>query len=217
MGGERAVSSVIGVVLMVAVTVVLAAAIGSFALQFAGTNQNPAPQVANADAELVADISGGGDQVVRITHRGGDTVEVSNLDIVVSFSDSSKRSRLVGIPTDKIEPGDYDGADIWDGRNGIGTGGALAPSDPDGADREWSSGEFIEFRITSTSGGVSLSPGDRVYVKIVHEPSGEVIVDRTLTGSSGSLAPADAPAFGSPSTEDAPSLPHAASRVASTN
>jgi flagellin-like protein len=193
MNSARGVSSVIGVVLMVAVAVILAAAVGTFALGFTNAIQEPAPQVANADAKLIADISGGGDQKVRITHRGGDTVNVSNLEIVVSFSDSSKRSRLVGIPTDKIEASDFEGDDIWDGRNGIGTKGALAPSDPEGADGKWSSGEFIEFRITS--GSVPLSPGDRVYVKIVHEPSGNVLIDRTLTASAGSLAPVDALAF----------------------
>jgi flagellin-like protein len=217
MGGERGVSSVIGVILMVAVTVILAAAVGAFALQFAGTNQEPAPQVANADAEFL--VTGGGtDQTVRITHRGGDTIEVSNLAIVVSFSDSTKQSRLVGMPTDKIRAGNVDGNNIWDGSYG-GIGGALADNEPEGSDGEWSSGEAIEFRIKSTAslGGVDVQPGEKVFVKVVHEPSGNVVIDRTLTASSGSLAPADVPAVVASSTSSAASWPPTGARVAASD
>lgn len=185
---ERAVSSVVAVVLMVAVTVIMAAAVGSFALDIAGVQHEPVPQIANADAELVADVAGGDDQTVRIAHRGGDTVTVSNLEVVVTFSDSTKRSRLTGVPTKKIDSTDYDGDDIWDGSYG-GIGGALASNEPAGSDGEWSSGEALVFRIAN--GDVSLDPGDRVTVTVVHEPSGKVILERTLTASTNHLEPSN--------------------------
>ncbi len=183
---ERGVSSVVAVVLMVAVTVIMAAAVGSFVLDLAGVEQQPAPQVANADAELQADVAGGGDQTVRITHRGGDTVTVSDLAVVVTFSDSSKHSRLTGVPTPRIDATDYDGDDVWDSSYG-GIGGALASNEPAGSDGEWSSGEALVFRIAN--GDVSLDPGDRVTVTVVHEPSGKVLLERTLTASTNALEP----------------------------
>ncbi|WP_323674386.1 type IV pilin N-terminal domain-containing protein [Halorubellus sp. PRR65] len=186
---ERGVSSVVAAVLMVAVTVIMAAAVGSFALEFSGVEQQPAPQVANADAKFL--VTGGGtDQTVRITHRGGDTVDVADLEIVVSFSDSPKRSRLVGIPTKKVGAGDYEGDNIWDGRAGIGVAGALSRSDPAGSDGEWSAGEYIQFR--TKSGAVDVKSGEHVYVTVVHEPSGKVLLERSLRATTNALEPRSA-------------------------
>jgi hypothetical protein len=104
----------------------------------------------------------------------------------VSFSNSSKRSRLVGIPTDTIDPGDYEGDDVWDG-SGDGIGGAIATDEPAGSDGEWSSGEAIAFRIAK--GNVELYQGDTVTVRIVHEPSGTVLIERTISADVASLQP----------------------------
>ena len=61
---ERAVSPVIGVILMVAITVILAAVIATFVLDL-GSNQQQAPQASfNFDYD--------GTDTVTITHNGGD-------------------------------------------------------------------------------------------------------------------------------------------------
>ena len=74
---SRAVSPVIGVILMVAITVILAAVIGSFVLGL-GQDVDSAPQASfNFDQE--ADGSGGVD--VTVQHRGGDSIDASNLEI----------------------------------------------------------------------------------------------------------------------------------------
>ena len=67
---EDAVSSTIGVVLMVAVTVVLAAAVGSFALGLSGESTKETPS-ASVDVEWGVQ---GSDDTVDITIRGGDTL-----------------------------------------------------------------------------------------------------------------------------------------------
>jgi flagellin-like protein len=73
---SRAVSPVIGVILMVAITVILAAVIGSFVLGL-GQDVDSAPQASfNFDQE--ADGSG---VDVTVQHRGGDNIEASNLEI----------------------------------------------------------------------------------------------------------------------------------------
>lgn len=181
---DRGVSSVIAVVFMVAVTVILAAAVGAFVLDVGTTTQEPTPQVANADAEFR--VTGGTDQFVRITHRGGDTVDVSDIEIVVSFSEHPERSRLVGAPTATIDSDDFEGDDVWDGSYD-GIGGALASNEPAGSDGEWSSGETLEFRIAS--GDVDVNPGEIVSVTVVHEPSRNVLLERELTASTDRLHP----------------------------
>jgi flagellin-like protein len=71
---ERAVSPVIGVILMVAITVILAAVIGTFVLGLGDQVSNNAPQ-----ASLEFSYA---DDDVEITHTGGDTLENSSIEVV---------------------------------------------------------------------------------------------------------------------------------------
>ncbi|AXG07888.1 type IV pilin [Haloplanus rubicundus] len=80
---DRAVSPVIGVILMVAITVILAAVIGTFVLGLGDQVSDNAPQ-----ASFSFDFNDGGDgfngdpdDIVNITHEGGETVENSTLGV----------------------------------------------------------------------------------------------------------------------------------------
>ena len=84
---EDAVSPVIGVILMVAVTVILAAVIASFLLGMGGS-VDAAPQ-----ASFGFEFDDGGDGTfgsgadgdsVAITHRSGNAIETSRVDLVVA-------------------------------------------------------------------------------------------------------------------------------------
>ena len=76
---ERAVSPVIGVILMVAITVILAAVIGAFVLGLGGETQET-PQ-ASLSFELV-------DGDVEVEHRGGDTFNTSDTRIAGDIDDA---------------------------------------------------------------------------------------------------------------------------------
>ena len=71
---DSAVSPVIGVILMVAITVILAAVIGSFVLNLGGSLQQTAPQ-----ASFGFDYDTDGDGNVTITHESGDSIEADRL------------------------------------------------------------------------------------------------------------------------------------------
>jgi flagellin-like protein len=71
---DSAVSPVIGVILMVAITVILAAVIGSFVLNLGGSLQNTAPQ-----ASFGFDYNGTTD--VTITHESGDSIDAARLNV----------------------------------------------------------------------------------------------------------------------------------------
>ena len=78
--GTRAVSPVIGVILMVAITVILAAVIGTFVLGL-GDQVESAPQASfNFDTNDDEDT-------VEIVHRGGDNINTNNVDFRVSNMD----------------------------------------------------------------------------------------------------------------------------------
>jgi flagellin-like protein len=75
-GSERAVSPVIGVILMVAITVILAAVIGTFVLGLGDQVQQTSP-----NAQWNWDEGGSGEPDLTITHEGGDSVDPANVEV----------------------------------------------------------------------------------------------------------------------------------------
>jgi flagellin-like protein len=87
---DDAVSPVIGVILMVAITVILAAVIGTFVLGLGGSVQQQAPQAsftfdygqgAGVGATCGSSPSMGSGNTLNITHDGGDSIDAARLDI----------------------------------------------------------------------------------------------------------------------------------------
>ena len=88
---DRAVSPVIGVILMVAITVILAAVIGSFVLGLGNSVQQTAP-----NANFQFDFDSG---TVTATHTGGDTIpaeETLQLTVDGSVENSSSSAFSAG-------------------------------------------------------------------------------------------------------------------------
>ena len=85
---EKAVSPVIGVILMVAITVILAAAIGSSV--FSKGTAEAAPQ-ANLNMKADGDVDNStGKGTVRIEHLGGDTINFKNVNITAYVGSNYK-------------------------------------------------------------------------------------------------------------------------------
>jgi flagellin-like protein len=82
---DSAVSPVIGVILMVAITVILAAVIGTFVLGLGDQVGNNAPQ-ATFEFSYNDDNDGWGTDVdyMNVTHEGGDSVDNSTIEIKVN-------------------------------------------------------------------------------------------------------------------------------------
>ena len=78
---ERAVSPVIGVILMVAITVILAAVIGTFVLGLGDQVQQTSPNAQWDWDENSSDLI--------LTHTGGDSIDPSTLEVQVDGSDPS--------------------------------------------------------------------------------------------------------------------------------
>ncbi|MFC7136787.1 type IV pilin N-terminal domain-containing protein [Halobaculum litoreum] len=111
---DRAVSPVIGVILMVAITVILAAVIGSFVLGLGNSVQQTAP-----NANFQFDFDSGTDTAVA-THTGGDSIPANQLEVVAGNTTTTWGSDPV---TAGVSSGDVDtsGADtvrvIWSSEN----------------------------------------------------------------------------------------------------
>jgi flagellin-like protein len=77
---DRAVSPVIGVILMVAITVILAAVIGTFVLGLGDRVSQASP---NANFDFSYSGTAGNAETVEITHDGGDGVENDQVKVLI--------------------------------------------------------------------------------------------------------------------------------------
>jgi flagellin-like protein len=76
---DDAVSPVIGVILMVAITVILAAVIGTFVLGLGDQVQSTTPQT-----QFTFDEASGSNPDLTITHDGGDKVGAENMNLSIT-------------------------------------------------------------------------------------------------------------------------------------
>ncbi|MFC7115835.1 type IV pilin [Natronoarchaeum sp. GCM10025703] len=128
---ERAVSPVIGVILMVAITVILAAVIGAFVIGI-GDDQQEVPT-----ASFNFDQSGSSPVEVDVTHQSGDTLQQGNIDVTVDG--------------DQAESGS--GNPVWASTGEITAGSSVTVDHKDGS--QLAGGETIRIVWTSDSGGDS--------------------------------------------------------------
>lgn len=177
---DRATSPVVGVALLVGIALVLAATVSATALAFADDLAGPAPTVSQASGEYDRYATGGGrytGQVIRVTHRGGSTLTVADLELAVDATDACGHSgRLVNLPIPGDDPRPTSryvrGDDIFD-NSANAVEGPIGTGDVDD-DGEWSAGETAQFRLAT--GACRLTGGDTVTVRIVHTPTESVVV-----------------------------------------
>ena len=98
MDSDRGVSPVIGVILMVAITVILAAVIGTFVLGLGENVSQTAPQASIAISDADDGWSNDGNySAVSLTHNGGDEIKASDTEIVVrNVSNDNVVGRMSG-------------------------------------------------------------------------------------------------------------------------
>ena len=111
---DSAVSPVIGVILMVAITVILAAVIGSFVLNLGGSLQQSAPQ-----ASFEFDFDGVTE--VNVTHSTGDTIDEGTVYINSDGGSENEWSGTISAGDTKTYSG-YNADDtvrvVWTSENG---------------------------------------------------------------------------------------------------
>lgn len=174
---DRAVTPVISTILMVAIVVVLAATISVFMIGVTEDLNQPAPNVVDTTGEFVIDEDYFGDnQLVRITHLGGDSVAVEEIKIIVRVDasgddDFPKEARLINFP----DPDEDDPDNIIDsGESSIGF-------------NQWAASRTIEFRINTGAADFRVDDNntgpeaDTLKVIIVHNPSNAIISKHTFT------------------------------------
>jgi FlaG/FlaF family flagellin (archaellin) len=135
----RGLSTVVGVVLIVALTVLAATTVGVV------TTLDPGTVVPTTRLSVSADA---GSDRIALTHRSGDTLDVSELSVLVAVD---------GEPLDRQPPVPFFAARGFES-GPTGPFNAASPAD-------WSAGQRASFRIASTN-APRLSPGDHVEVTV---------------------------------------------------
>jgi len=174
---DRGVSPVIGVILMVAITVILAAVIGTFVLGL-GDSLQTTPQLSTSVSDAGDDYAGdtADSTAFVITHNNGDSVDVSDVKIVVRDDNNAEVATFE--------------ADSWtdtgDGADSETLQATLDGSDLSGAGSgEFSVGSTVTIygdgSGTTTTSDWTLQPTNTYTIQIVHVPSDSVIGEGQVT------------------------------------
>lgn len=163
---EQAVSPVIGVILMVAITVILAAVIGTFVLGLGDQLQDTNPRASFGFDQTTKTFTAGGNSsdltVVTVTHESGDSIEEANVAVQVAGNQAwaiDDTNDVVANPWDdsgeSVSAGSSFEVAFYDSGNSIAAGNTVSFD---------TSGSF-----TSPTGATPLSAGDSV--RIIYDSS----------------------------------------------
>jgi len=152
---DRGVSPVIGVILMVAITVILAAVIGTFVLGLGDSLQQAPQSTLNAEDATNEYNSSAEMDAFTVSHDGGDTIAFSDVRVVVGDYQFEQ-----GAWTDDNVSLYFDGDSV--------------PS----ANAEFQVGD--SFTITDNGAQDNFNSGEDYRIRLIHVPSESVILDQEV-------------------------------------
>jgi flagellin-like protein len=158
---DRAVSPVIGVILMVAITVILAAVIGTFVLGLGDQVQNTTPQASfgfDQTTETVTNDTVTDVTTVTVTHESGDSIAETDLAVRVGGNAAWSLNNTGSAPQ---------AVDPWSDSNQDVTAGSsfqVYLYDSDGTVSEGSNVDVDGSGYTLPTGATALASGDVVQV-----------------------------------------------------
>lgn len=159
---EGAVAPVIGIVLVVAIAVILAAVVGAFTLGIGAETTQTAPQ-----ASLTVENIDTSTNNVTLTHGGSDPITFSETDIKFENSSASITFQS-GVGTDtKFQTGDT----------------LIISSDGSGAveTNVLLMGSGFQYGDNTLGQGAEFDNGESVTITFVDQPSGQVIAEKSFT------------------------------------
>jgi|APHM01.1.fsa_nt_gi archaeal flagellin N-terminal-like domain len=160
---ERGVSPAIGVILMVAITVILAAVIGSFVLGLGDQLNSQGPQV-SIGVDAGANTTASDDFLLRLNHNNGPALQTANLQLTIR--NGTNNAQLAQFAADS-SPADVDGTDTLVQING------------DPPDNAFSAGDQLQLKENGTD--TALQNGVQYRLVIRDTSSDTILVDSTFT------------------------------------
>jgi len=160
---DNAVSPVVGVMLMLVVTIIIAAVVATFASGLT-TDVSGTPQAIFSPDDMTT-VAGYGDIMylanITFTHKGGDYLQVSDIKVTLKCDGNTitytptgylwdnKKAQITGVTGGVVQVGDVMTLSIINttsGESGISTG--------------FASGKVVEYTVIDTNNGNSIAYGD---------------------------------------------------------
>lgn len=156
--GEDAVSPVIGVILMVAITVILAAVIAAFVFGMGPPEQAPQASIRLSDASKATNN-------ITLQHQGGDVIDLTKTTITVT-----QEGKLLKITPTMSSGSKYSAGDMLvvktndgsPGKSAVYLNGNVTPIDTSGANFTIATGEIAVTMIDTVSGQMIANVNYRV-------------------------------------------------------
>ncbi len=157
---ENGTSTIVGIFTIVILGIIAAALVSAF-IYLPQQLKAPYASITIESAKIINTSNGTIIQKVTLVHRMGETVNVSEINIITSINGEPLKNQLLGLPRTSAK-----------GYNGI--GGVLSGWS---GDTTWNAGDTGTFNIATGTTGRKLRPGDKIVVKIIHVPSNLVITE----------------------------------------
>lgn len=165
---DRAVVPVIGIILLVAITLVLAAVVATFVLDLGANVGNTGP-TASVTVRDAADPMADGNQFVVMEHRSGNDLEMNTILIRVRYD--TNRSIIDTWEGGTWEAGKFENTTLNDG--------SLTTSDT------WMTGDVIKFDVAADTDDISndadFTPGAKYQFQIVDTSTDNMVANVVVT------------------------------------
>jgi flagellin-like protein len=184
--GEKGISPTIGVILMVAIAVIIAAVVATTVLGIGGATEKP-PE-ATFDVRYEPDPGPSYYDEIVITHETGESFDISEIEIAVSTPGGEARLTSLPVPNSRKEssldpPSNADLNDIYTtGKDGLFQGGTvwggLAYGGTEDAGTKWEPGNRLVIPLdisVAYPGSGGLDEEDRVEVTVFDKDKGQII------------------------------------------
>ena len=170
-GSTRGVTSVVGVVMVVALTIVLASVVGVYAFGFS-ENATETPNFAALELEFEEEAASAPSYdeflwLIRLTHTGGEVVDGEEIVVHLDHGDQ----RVTGEVDGSLTAGEtVELAVIHNNQNG--------GNFPEGYGDDGCDAVNVACRLAGDEG--NFSEEDRVHLRMIHRPSGTILYEETI-------------------------------------
>ncbi len=173
--GKKAVSPVIGTILMVAITVIMAAIVGGFVYQTARPKIPPSMSSSLADDSTIG-VGSGSARIAKLYWEGGKSIDESEFNCIVTYTDNASFEQTVTMDgkfwvTSAVT---QNGTEMSSGRL------KLSWVDSDNSS-DISPGDRLDFYEGAANTVTALVKPNRDFtVKILHKASEAFVADHTI-------------------------------------
>ncbi len=180
--GKKAVSPVIGTILMVAITVIMAAIVGGFVYQTARPKVPPSMSSSLADDSTVgvgaSSSTGNETRVAKLYWEGGKSIAANEFNLIVTYTADNTSDTEVTLTQDgSLWSKNTYGSEMLSGNLKVKWVDSDGSNDISPGDRL----DFFQAGATATAGNTnSVHPNKDFTVKVLHKATEAFVADHTI-------------------------------------